>query len=122
MPTILIIDDEQENLELFAYILKRAGHQVETCTNAHDAMTLISHAVPDIFIVDLHLPHIDGFEVIDMLRQHAETCQTPILILTSDDSVQSQVKAEAVGGDAYLIKPVNPHQLADMVDALLVSQ
>src|SRR5918996_4796214 len=91
---ILIIDDEPLNIELLRRLLERAGFfRVESTTDSREAASLYVQFRPDLILLDLHMPHLDGLAVMDELNQIAEATYLPILMLTGDDTPEAKREA-----------------------------
>ena len=116
MKTILVIDDERNIVDLLRLYLEKEGWAVLAAGNGEDGLALHLRHEPDLVILDLMLPRIDGFEVCRELRRRGDT---PILMLTArDDDVDSIVGLE-LGADDYVTKPFNPRALIARVKAIL---
>jgi DNA-binding response OmpR family regulator len=116
MKTILVIDDERNIVELVRLYLEKEGWAVIAAGNGEDGLELHRRHEPDLVILDLMLPRLDGFEVCRELRRRGDT---PILMLTArDDDVDSIVGLE-LGADDYVTKPFNPRALVARVRAIL---
>lgn len=113
---ILIVEDEPTLQETLAYNLKQEGYLVETCGDGPSALKTARQARPDLIILDIMLPGIDGFEVCRILRQEMNT---PILILTARDDVIDRVVGLEVGADDYLTKPFSMRELQARIKAML---
>jgi two-component system alkaline phosphatase synthesis response regulator PhoP len=116
MKTILVIDDERNIVDLVRLYLEKEGWAVIAAGNGEDGLELHRRHEPDLVILDLMLPRVDGFEVCRELRRRGDT---PILMLTArDDDVDSIVGLE-LGADDYVTKPFNPRALVARVKAIL---
>ncbi len=113
---ILVVEDELTLQETLAYNLKRQGYEVETSGNGLDALELARRDHPDLILLDIMLPGMDGFEVCRVLRQEMTT---PILMLTARDDEIDRVVGLEVGADDYLTKPFSMRELMARVKALL---
>lgn len=113
---ILVVDDEISLLETLAYNLKKQGYEVETAGDGLNALTLARSTHPDLIVLDLMLPGMDGFEVCRELRKESNT---PVLILTARDDEIDRVVGLEVGADDYLTKPFSMRELLARVKALL---
>jgi two-component system, OmpR family, alkaline phosphatase synthesis response regulator PhoP len=117
--TILIIDDEVDLVELVQYNLGKEGYAVLGAGDGESGVSLAVREKPDLVIVDLMLPGIDGLEVCRLLRQKPETAQIPILMLTAKSSETDRVIGLELGADDYVTKPFSPRELAARIKALL---
>jgi DNA-binding response OmpR family regulator len=113
---ILIVEDEPALQETLTYHLTRQGYQVEICAEGQLAMPAARRFTPDLVLLDIMLPGIDGFEVCRMLRQ---VSSVPILILTARDEEIDRVLGLEMGADDYLTKPFSLRELEARVKALL---
>ncbi|MCZ8522915.1 MULTISPECIES: response regulator transcription factor [Paenibacillus] len=113
---ILIVDDEAEILELISLYLKKEGYEVLTSTNGPDALAIALEHRPDLVILDILLPEMDGIEVCRQLRK---TSNTPILFLSCKSEDMDIILGFSIGGDDYITKPFSPGQLVARVKAHL---
>ena len=116
MQTILVVDDEQNIIELAKLYLERDGYKVEGVTNGQDALSKQRTLNPDLIILDLMLPDIDGF---DVCRQIRAKSSVPILMLTARREDIDKIIGLELGADDYLTKPFNPRELVARVKAIL---
>jgi DNA-binding response OmpR family regulator len=116
MAKILIVDDEVHIIELAKLYLERDGFQVESATKGHDGLALLSTFNPDLIILDIMLPDIDGFEVCRQIRVKSKI---PILMLSARREDVDKIVGLELGADDYLSKPFNPHELVARVKAIL---
>jgi DNA-binding response OmpR family regulator len=114
--TILVVEDEPSLQETLAYNLKKEGYTVEAVGDGHAALELARKLKPDLIVLDLMLPGIDGFEVTRILRKEMTT---PILMLTARDDEIDRVVGLEVGADDYLTKPFSMRELMARVKAQL---
>ena len=116
MPRILVVDDEQHIIELAKLYLEREGYQVEGVGSGQDTLSRLSSINPDLIVLDLMLPDIDGFEVCRQIRKERDT---PILMLTARKEDIDKIVGLELGADDYLTKPFNPRELVARVRAIL---
>lgn len=116
MSHILIVDDEPNIIELAALYLEREGFKVEGVATGKDALTRWESSNPDLIILDLMLPDIDGFEVCRQIRVKSNV---PILMLTARKEDVDKIVGLELGADDYLTKPFNPRELVARVKAIL---
>ena len=116
MAKILIIDDEVHIIELAKLYLQRDGFQVESATRGQDGLAMFAMVNPDLIILDIMLPDIDGFEVCRQIRTKSKV---PILILSARREDVDKVVGLELGADDYLAKPFNPQELVARVKAIL---
>jgi DNA-binding response OmpR family regulator len=113
---ILIVDDELSLQETLAYNLKKQGYEVEIASEGSDALEIARHTHPDLILLDIMLPGIDGFEVCRILRREMNT---PVLMLTARDDEIDRVVGLEVGADDYLVKPFSMRELLARIKAML---
>lgn len=113
---ILVVDDEISLQETLAYNLKKQGYEVQTTGDGADALDLAREMKPDLIILDVMLPGLDGFEICRILRREMTT---PVLMLTARDDEIDRVVGLEVGADDYLSKPFSMRELIARVKALL---
>ena len=116
---VLVVDDEPDALELIDYNLRGGGYQVFTAANGTRAMELAQRHLPDLIILDLMLPEIDGIEVCKILRRNTETQDIPIIMLTAKADEIDRVIGLEVGADDYVTKPFSPRELTLRVKNIL---
>ncbi len=116
---ILLVDDEPVLVETIAYNLEQAGYQVVTAADGASALEAAQRETPDLIILDIMLPEMDGLEVCRQLRRESETATTPIMMLTAKGDEIDKVVGLEVGADDYVIKPFGRRELLARVRALL---
>ena len=116
---ILIIEDDPSTLRFVEYTLQQEGLQVFTARNGLDGLKSAQTQQPDLIILDIMLPGLDGYEVCHRLRQKAETASIPVLILSAKARQEDKDMGMRVGADDYLTKPVDPSEIVTKVQALL---
>jgi DNA-binding response OmpR family regulator len=114
--TILIVDDDVELVGLLRFALTGAGYQVVTAFDGEQALMRLREHVPDLVILDVNLPLLDGFGVLDNLRKHS---QVPVMMLTVRAAEEDEVRGLDLGADDYLRKPFSPRALLARVRSLL---
>lgn len=118
-PKILIADDDPETLRLVSLMLQKQGYQIITASNGVQAIGLARVEKPDLMIVDVMMPDLDGFEVVRQLRKNQDIAATPILMFTAKTQVEDKVEGYEAGADDYLTKPVHPAELQARIRSLL---
>jgi len=116
---ILVVDDESVLVETIAYNLEQAGYQVITAADGKSALQAAHRELPDLIILDIMLPEMDGLEVCRQLRRESSTATTPIMMLTAKDDEIDKVVGLEVGADDYVTKPFGRRELLARVRALL---
>jgi DNA-binding response OmpR family regulator len=118
-PVVLAADDDEDILELVAFRLERSGYTVLRATDGEEALRVALEAKPDLAVLDVMMPKLDGFELTRRLRAEDATRRMPIILLTAraqDADVQAGFDA---GADDYLRKPFSPQELRARVQAIL---
>lgn len=118
-PTILVVDDELDAQKLLSLILARAGYQVLTASNGAEALAQAEHARPDLIILDVMMPAMDGYEVLRRLRAHPLLSSTPVIMLSAKSEVRDRVAGLRSGADDYVPKPADSAELVARVEAVL---
>jgi two-component system, OmpR family, alkaline phosphatase synthesis response regulator PhoP len=116
---VLLVDDEQDIVDLLKYNLEREGYHVLTALNGKDAIKLAKANRPDLIVLDIMMPGMDGVEVCTLLRQQQEFKNTLITFLTARGEDYSQIAGFDAGADDYITKPVRPKVFVSKVKALL---
>ncbi|MBI1876667.1 MAG: response regulator, partial [Chloroflexi bacterium] len=116
---IFVVDDDSINLRLTTTILKHAGYEVSTAQNGLEVLQQIEQIRPDLLVLDLEMPDMDGYEVCSRLRSMPNFAHLPILMLTGADSLEEKVKGFEVGADDYLVKPFQRIELEARVKSLM---
>lgn len=116
---ILAVDDEPELTDLIFYHLVRAGHKVSTAANGWEAIHAVRASRPDIILLDLMLPDLDGFGVCEILRRDPATATIPIIIVSAWASDDSRNLGLELGALDYITKPFSPQELVERVNCLL---
>src|ERR1700704_3062471 len=116
---ILVVDDEPDVVQLIEYNLKGAGYDVITAQDGEEALKKARASSPDLIILDLMLPQIEGLDVCKMLRRDAATAGIPIVILTAKASETDRVLGLELGADDYVTKPFSPRELVLRAKRLL---
>lgn len=116
---VLVIDDEEDLIELVRYNLSKEGFDVIGACDGESGISLAVHKKPDVVIIDLMLPGIDGLEVCRSLRTKSETSHIPVIMLTAKSSESDRVVGLELGADDYITKPFSPRELAARIKALL---
>lgn len=119
MTKILIVDDENDILDFLGYNLRKEGFDVATAINGKEGIAKALHYNPNLIILDIMMPEMDGVEACRQLRQYPQFNKTIIAFLTARDEELSQISALDVGGDDYITKPIKPQVLISRVNALL---
>jgi CheY-like chemotaxis protein len=117
--TAVIADDDSSITTLLSMTLKKAGFETHVASDGGQAVEVAKKVRPDLMIVDVNMPHRDGFEVLSMLRQSPETSATKVLMLTACEQEVDVLRGFGLGADDYVIKPFNPMEISARVKSLL---
>lgn len=117
--TILLVDDEQDILDFLQYNLEREGYKVLTALNGLLGVEMTQKHSPDLILMDVMMPRMDGIEACHMIRKELQLSQPLIAFLTSRSEDYSQVAGFEAGADDYITKPIRPRLLISKVEALL---
>ncbi len=116
---ILIVDDDVDTLRLVGLMLQRQGYEISAATNGQQGVSKAIEEQPDLILLDVMMPDMDGYEATRQLRQNPITATTPILMFTAKTQLDDKVAGFEVGADDYLTKPTHPSELQAHVKALL---
>lgn len=116
---IVIIEDEPDILEVLSYNLRREGYEVHTANDGIKGMNLVRQQVPDLVLLDLMLPGMDGVEICSSIKKDASTQHTLIIMVTAKGEESDIVLGLGVGADDYISKPFSPRELVARVKAVL---
>jgi CheY-like chemotaxis protein len=116
---IILIDDDPTDLKLFSAVLRTGGHEVLARDSAEKAIEQIKAQQPELILLDLKLPGMDGLALARQLKQDPDTCHIPIVAVTAASEVFPREKAFDAGCDAYIVKPVDTRSLSAQVSAVL---
>ena len=119
MAKILCVEDSEDSLFTLHKRLGLAGFDVKVATNGTEAVDWAKTLMPDLVVMDLRLPGLDGWEATRRLKSQPETKHIPIVVVTADTSVKSREKAFAAGCDAYETKPADFPKLIETINSLM---
>jgi twitching motility two-component system response regulator PilG len=114
-PVVLVVDDSPTVRAIVQRTLQREHLQVFTAADGLSALAAVADTCPNLILLDIMLPRMDGYQICHMLRQHREFRETPILMLSGKDGVFDRLRGRMVGATAYISKPFDPIELASMV-------
>lgn len=117
---ILVVDDDINALKLIGYTLHKEGYEIIAAQSGQEALAKAQEERPQLVILDIMMPHMDGYEVCRRLRATPQTAQLPVIMLTAKGQVEDKVAGFEAGADDYLTKPVIPAELVARVKALLL--
>ena len=118
-PLVLVAEDDADILALAAYRLERAGYDVVTAINGDEATELALDRLPDVAVLDVMMPRLDGYGVTRRIREDEETSAVPVILLTARVQEADVARGFAAGADDYVKKPFSPQELQVRVQAVL---
>ena len=116
---VLIVEDEEDIRELVSYHLLKEGYQIASVTSGEEALALVEKQIPDLILLDLMLPELDGFAVCEILRRDARTANIPIIILTAMSGELARVAGMGSGANDFITKPFSPKYLLARIENVL---
>jgi two-component system, cell cycle response regulator DivK len=117
--TVLLVEDNEDNRIVYATMLEHYGYRVVETANGEDAVRIAKEQIPDLILMDISIPVIDGWEATKILKGEEATKDIPIIALTAHALATDRMKAEEVGCDGYLAKPCEPRRVVAEVERLL---
>ena len=119
MGKILIVDDDQGTTKLLEFILSKEGYDVVAINNSYDTLSMALAYDPNLILLDLMMPSIDGFEVCRNVRAESQFAHVPIVFFTSASDIENKVAAFGLGASDYIVKPIHPEELKLRIKALI---
>ena len=118
---ILVAEDNEFNAQLLERLLARRGHRVRLATNGREALALAGEGVFDLLLLDVHMPELDGFQVVQAIRERERTAggHLPVIALTARSRKEDRERCLAAGMDDFLTKPIRPAELLAAIDRLV---
>ena len=105
MPTALVIDDNRQAADSLSQLLTLLGVSAEIAYGPRAAMLTLNESIPGVIFLDIHMPGVDGFEILSYLRRDPRLDRTPVIVITSDDQLETRKKALKMGAIDVIIKP-----------------
>lgn len=115
---VLAVDDDANIRRIVQLILTRAGYEVTLAGDGLEGLAAVKSAKPDVVVLDVMMPHLDGIEMLRRMRADPEISAIPVVMLTARSQDEDIFEGERSGAQIYLIKPVSPHDLLDAVNRL----
>jgi DNA-binding response OmpR family regulator len=119
---ILVVDDEEMIVRMLETNLKRAGYEVITAVNGRDGLEKAASDKPDLVLMDVQMPMMDGFAALEALKATQETSAIPVVMLTSKSQESDLNQGLDSGAEFYVTKPVDPHDLLGLIERLFASR
>ncbi len=117
-PIVLVVDDEPDVLKVISMRLKSAGFNVESVSSGKAALEAISRNIPHVVVLDIYMPEMTGYEVLQKLRQNSQTVSLPVIMLSAGFSQEEKIKAFDLGADDYIVKPYEEEEFIRRINAL----
>jgi two-component system response regulator MtrA len=110
-PRILVVDDDQALAEMIGIVLRSEGYEPEFSGDGNDAVDAFHATKPDLVLLDVMLPYVDGFEIVGLIRAQQTWQDTPVIMLTAKNTERDTVRALDAGANDFIIKPFQPQEL-----------
>ncbi len=117
--TILVVDDERDILDLLEYNLKKVGFNVFKAENGEEGISKAKENRPDLILLDIMMPKMDGLEAVEIMRTDSDLKKTPIIFLTAKSDEKTEIESLNKGGDDYITKPISTIKLVSRIKAVL---
>jgi len=117
--TVLLVEDNEDNRTVYRTILEHFGYEVAEARNGEDGVRIAQESRPDLILMDISIPVIDGWEATRILKSGTDTAHIPIIALTAHALATDRAKAEEVGCDGYLAKPCEPRRVVAEVERFI---
>ncbi|MFP4445597.1 MAG: response regulator [Desulfosudaceae bacterium] len=117
--TIMVVDDSSSVRKMVAFTLENAGYTVVEAENGRDALEKLNQSAVNLFIVDLNMPHVDGFELTRSVRNLDDYRFTPIIMLTTESLEDKKREGKAAGATGWITKPFKPDQLIGVIHKVM---
>ena len=121
-PTVLVVDDSLTVRKITSHLLIREGYQVGTARDGVDALQLLTEQVPDVILLDIEMPRMDGFEFAKMVKNDARLKAIPIIMITSRTAAKHRARAAEIGVEVYLGKPFQEEELLKHIRQIVSAQ
>lgn len=116
---ILVVDDNEKNVELLEAILLAADFEVLKAYNGKQAIEMVGKERPDLLLLDIMMPQLDGFQVCEILRKDSQNTGLPVIMVTAKDKESDIVQSLEKGADDYVVKPINKKELLGKIEDML---
>ena len=119
MPTILLVEDNDLNRDMLSRRLERLGYAIDLATDGKEGLDVVKKSTPDLILMDINMPVMDGWEAVEVLKADPATQDIPVIALTAHAMTSDRDKAQKSGFDAYATKPVDFPALVKMIETWL---
>lgn len=120
-PTVLVVDDEEYILRILSFAMRAEGWHVATAANGEEALKQVERKKPDLVVLDLMMPVIDGYQVLKRLRGDHSTRELPVIVLSAKGRDFDRDAALELGADDYFTKPFSPQRLVERIQGFLAA-
>jgi CheY-like chemotaxis protein len=117
--TILVIDDSTTNVVLLQAVLNNKGYSIETALNVKDAYTIMNRKMPDLILLDLLMPRINGYEFLKEIKANDKTSKIPVIVVSALTDQENIQRSMDLGANEFITKPVDIQKLLEKVDSVL---
>jgi two-component system cell cycle response regulator DivK len=121
-PRVLIVEDHEDTSEMYAWCMRAAGWIVEVVRDGHDALTAASEFAPDVIVMDLRLPVLDGLDATRLLKADPDTRLIPVVGCSGIDGAQAETLAKEAGCDRFVAKPCSPEDLRILLESMVTTE
>ena len=118
---ILAVDDDEKALRVIEALLTPHGYEVITAQDGGEAITTMTSTKPDLVLMDVFMPKMDGYTALDAIKKHVATREVPVVMVTAVDQQLNKILAEKLGAAGYVTKPFKSPELLDTIDRLLTT-
>jgi CheY-like chemotaxis protein len=118
-PAILVIDDNKDNRDLVEYLLRARGYEPRIAGGSIDGVRMALAEAPDLILLDIRMPDMNGYEVVAVLRTEAMLARTRIVAITASAMAEDRKRITEAGFDGYIQKPIDPEQFVDQIEKFL---
>jgi CheY-like chemotaxis protein len=118
-PLVLVAEDDRKTLRLVGQVIQHGGYRAALASNGVSAVKLLKSARPDLILLDLRMPRMDGFQLLELLKKYPTSEDIPVIVLTGSTALPDIDRALALGVEDFLIKPISPRRLLQKINQLL---
>ena len=119
---VLVVDDDDFNIKLMTEVCRGIGHTVRTASNGREALHAIQATVPDLVLLDVMMPDIDGFGVLSQVRSARATAELPVIMVTANEDANARLRAIDLGADDFVNKPFRIKDLQARIDSVMAQR
>lgn len=116
---VLVVDDNEDSVNILVRTLQSAGYSVQFARDGIEAIVIIRNEIPDLVLLDIMMPRMDGYEVCQAVKANSKTKHIPIVMVTGKDDIESRYRALKLGASDYMTKPIRPFETVQKVKSHL---